>query len=406
MKRSEFNKDSNNQTHKREGIVLLLLIFAGLVGLVFWLLSSLRTDSVEESLSNSDSVVNTLFVMEGRGEVLFTDVFIYYPVSKRGSLINILGNTGAIFRSLDRVDRIDVIYAEKGIEVYKSEIENLIGQPIPFYVVLKLETFGSLTDMLGGMRVFIPEVVDVKDENGNRSLLPSGVVNLDGDKINTYLTYSRPDETDDDVIDRRQNVMLAFFNALGRNKRIMQNRAHFATISKNLESNLDEDALFKLFSEISQVDSERLIPQAITGLNRMVDGKMLLFPYYDGDLIKDVVKQVANSLITSSEDADGGRVYLLEILNGTTQSGLAHNTSRLMQSAGYDVLSTANADANNYERTVIINRIGNATVAKNLGDFIRCQNIIDEEINQDSEANVDFTIILGSDFDGRYVRAK
>ena len=48
-------------------------------------------------------------------------------------------------------------------------------------------------------------------------------------------------------------------------------------------------------------------------------------------------------------------------------------------------------------------------IAKNLGDFIRCTNIIDEEIKPESEgtesnSNVDFTIILGSDFDGRYVK--
>ena len=49
-------------------------------------------------------------------------------------MINILGNTGAIFQSIGRVDRIDAVYTEKGIETYKSEIEKLIGQEIPFYI--------------------------------------------------------------------------------------------------------------------------------------------------------------------------------------------------------------------------------------------------------------------------------
>lgn len=407
MKRSEFDRDTRGRTRRKEGFVFLVLILVILVGVAVWMLASLRRDTVEETLGSNDRVINTLFVMEGRdGEVLFTDVFIYYPVSRRGALINILGNTGGIYRSLDRVDRIDVIYAEKGIEVYKTEIENLIGQPIPFYVVLKLDTFGALTDMLGGMSVFIPEVVDVKSEAGERWLLPSGIVNLDGSKMNTYLTFSKPDDTEDDVIDRRQNVMVAFFNALGRNRRIVQDRESFAVLSGMFGSNLEEGPLFRLFSEISQVDAERLIPQAITGLQRMASGKMLLFPFYDGDLIKDVVKQAANSLVTAADDAGGGRVYVLEILNGTSQPGLARNTSVLMQSAGYDVLSTGNADSADYEKTTIINHIGNSEVAKNLGDFIRCQNIVDEEVSPDTEANVDFTLVLGRDFDGRYVRSR
>ncbi|MBR1721736.1 MAG: LytR C-terminal domain-containing protein, partial [Treponema sp.] len=85
------------------------------------------------------------------------------------------------------------------------------------------------------------------------------------------------------------------------------------------------------------------------------------------------------------------------------------NTMALLQSAGYDILSTGNADSNNYEKTVIINHIGNEEVAKNLGDFIRCTNIIEESVSSDVESmgavsNVDFTIILGKDFDGRYVK--
>jgi hypothetical protein len=49
-------------------------------------------------------------------------------------------------------------------------------------------------------------------------------------------------------------------------------------------------------------------------------------------------------------------------------------------------------------------------MAKRLGDFIRCTNIIEEEIKPMGEGEhaeeslVDFTVILGKDFDGRYVR--
>ena len=111
------------------GALFLVLIFVIIVGVATFIAMSLRVDTVDESLKN-DSVIKTLFVMEDKDQVLFTDIFIYYPVSQRGALINILGNTGAIFQSLGRVDRIDAIYTEKGIEVYKAEIEKLIGQPI------------------------------------------------------------------------------------------------------------------------------------------------------------------------------------------------------------------------------------------------------------------------------------
>ena len=57
---------------------------------------------------------------------------------------------------------------------------------------------------------------------------------------------------------------------------------------------------------------------------------------------------------------------------------------------------------------MIIDHIGNSEIAQIVGDFIRCKNIVEEDISADapnkSAAHVDFTIILGKDFDGRYVR--
>ena len=393
-----------NNGHSGLFFLLMFIILAGVGTFIFL---SLRVDTVEESLKNN-SVIKTLFVLEDKDQVLFTDVFIYYPVSQRGALINILGNTGAIFQSLGRVDRIDAIYTEKGIDVYKSEIEKLIGQEIPFYVEMNLSKFGELTDMMGGLKVFVPSPVDVKTDEGERWLLPSGAVNLDGDKINTYLTYSKVEEDESEIIERRQNVMIAFLSALNRESNQFLEKNCFPLYAEKMNSNLSEKDLRRLFSEISNIDSERLVPQTITGSSRLVDGKMLLFPYYDGQLIKDVVKQATISLV-SLDDVSINRIYVLEIQNGTTTQGLARNTAALLKSTGYDVLSTVNAERNDWEKTLIINHIGNAEIAKNLGDFIHCTNIVDEEIKPDSDgsesnSNVDFTIILGKDFDGRYVK--
>ena len=99
----------------------------------------------------------------------------------------------------------------------------------------------------------------------------------------------------------------------------------------------------------------------------------------------------------------------MEIQNGTTVQGLAKNTAALLQSIGYDVLTTTNADSNNYDKTIIIDHINNSQVASSLGEFIMCENIVVDEVQSEDaglDANllVDFTIILGKDFDGRYVR--
>jgi polyisoprenyl-teichoic acid--peptidoglycan teichoic acid transferase len=391
---------------EQKGAIFLLLIFIVIIGVLAFLIFSLREDPVAENLKK-DQVIKILFVMENKGKVLSTNLFVYYPPSKRGALINIPGNTGAIYESLGRVDRIDEIYAEKGISAYKSEIEKLCGVGLPFYIIVKLNDFMKLTDMMGGMKVLVPTPVDAVSKTGERWLLPSGAVTLDGDKIATYLTYTLADETDADITDRRQSVIVSFLSALNRNASMMLTKEHFKVYADKFISNVDINGVRKLFTEISGVDAERLVPQTITGTVRMVDNIKLLFPYYDGQLAKDVVKQTMNLLVSESGTMSS-RIYVLEIKNGTNVQGLAHNTAALLQSAGYDVLTTLNADSTDVEKTEIIDHIGNIEAAKNLGDFIRCKNISEEAVKpeneiESSDTNVDFTIVLGRDFDGRYV---
>ncbi|MFA6856228.1 MAG: LCP family protein [Treponema sp.] len=384
-------------------MVLVIAVSCIIVGL------SLRTDTVGESLEN-DQVIRVLYVMEDTpGDALMTEMIIYYPVSKKAAIVNIPANIGAIYGSLGRVDGISAVYKEKGIDVYKSEIENLLGTKIPFYTVVTLPDFVKLSDMMGGMRVFIPEPVDAVSENGERWLLPSGAVTLDGDKVSVYLRYRLPDENNTDVYERYQNVMIAFFTQLSDNKSVILGKKDFKLFSSLLSTNLNKKDFYRLMTLLSGMDTEYIIKQTVTGSARNVDGKIFVFPLNGGEFIKQAVAQSTNMLISTGSTMTS-RIYVLDIQNGTTEQGLAHNTAILFQNASYDILSSSNADRTDYEKTVIIDHIGNKEIARMVGDFIHCTNIQEEEVKPDdagtdTAANVDFTVILGKDFDGRYVRS-
>ena len=111
-----------------------------------------------------------------------------------------------------------MIYCEKGIAAYLRQIENLLGTSIPFYSIVTIDDFITLTDMMGGLRVFISAPVDSLSADGERWLLPSGAVTLDGDKVSTYLRYRLSEETDADVYERYQNIMITYFTQLSENK--------------------------------------------------------------------------------------------------------------------------------------------------------------------------------------------
>jgi anionic cell wall polymer biosynthesis LytR-Cps2A-Psr (LCP) family protein len=383
-------------------VIIVLVVALTAVSLV----RLLQTDAVAEIIKN-DSILKILFVLENNNTVLATDVFFYYPPLKRGALFDVPGNTGAIYSSLGRVDRIDSVFSEHGIAAYTAEISKLFDQSIPFTITISLDSLCKMTDLLGGLKVFVPYPVDIINENGERVLLPSGSVTLDGEKIRTYMTYVPLDENQTEAQDRRQNVVVALLNAINTQSKYFQDKKTFKLFSGLFTANYDREDLQRLLSEISGIDAEQLHPQSLSGTLQQVDAQQLLFPLYDGELVKDVVKQTVTSLV-SSADTQYSRVYVLEIQNGTTIQGFARNTAVLLQSVGYDVFSTVNAPSTDYEQTVIINHIGNDEIAKSLGDFIHCENIITEAIDETAditaESPVDFTIILGRDFDGRYVR--
>ncbi|MBE6344471.1 MAG: LytR family transcriptional regulator [Spirochaetaceae bacterium] len=389
-----------------KSMVFLIIIFAVIIIASVILVFALQVNPVEQILENGEPL-KILFVLKDDQGVLFTDVLVSYPLLSRGALFSVPGNTGAIYSSIGRVDRIDAIFMEKGVDVYRSEIEKLLNQEIPFSIVIDVKDFQILTDYLGGLKVFIPHPIDMTNETGERWLLPSGYVNLDGDKIHTYLYYYSQEESAGAIIDRYQNVMTAFLGALEKNSALIFEDKNFKNYGKLFSVNVDMEDLESLLKSIASIDSERLVFHTISGYTDVIDGKTLLMPRDDGQVARDLFNRTILALTTQGETMFD-RTYVLEVQNGTSVQGLARNTAILFRGHGYDVLNYKNADSNDYEKTVIINHIGNEEVAQALGNLILCNNIKLEEVLPDSEgsnaAQVDFTVILGEDFDGRYVR--
>lgn len=230
-----------NASAEKKGLVLLFGMFAIILGVVVFLVRNINNQAESEE----ELIVLTLIVIDdGKGNAVSTEVFLMYEPTGKGAVFDIPGNLGAIYSSLGRVDRIDQVYKERGIETYKTEIEKLIGKKIPNSLVITMDDFSTLTDILGGLKIFVPSPVDVKDENGQRYLLPSGAVTLDGDKIRTYMMYKSEDENDDSRDVRRRNAIVQFISAINEpeNEKSFLDKNNFSSYSKFFNSNSSEDS--------------------------------------------------------------------------------------------------------------------------------------------------------------------
>lgn len=393
---------------ERKGMIFLVLIIAIFLALIVSFYVYLRADSVKDKLK-TDPIIKALILIEDGPNVVFTDVFLAYAESGKGALITIPENTGAIYESLGRVDRIDAVFKEKGIDAYRREIEKLLDLELSYTIEIQLQDFERLADLLGGLGVFIPQQVDERGPNGEIWLLPSGAVRLFGSKVTTYMTYSLDTEEEDSVQERRQSMLVALLAALRKNRNIIFQRENFKHFASCFASNLNQKDFAELLELVTRIDYERVTQLEVTGLNQSVDGNVLLYPFRNGDFIKEVTRRTVSSIIQAS-GAAGDRTYVLEIQNGTKVQGLARNTQILLQGAGFEVLNVSNAPSNEYEQTEIVDLIGNRDAAKSLGDFIRCSKITEARVAAEGEnvetPNFDFILILGRDFDGRYVHGQ
>ena len=90
------------ENREKKGVVFLVVILAIIIGVGVFIAATLRVDPVAETLKK-EPVIKILFVLsDDSGNALSTDVFVYYPVSRKGALFDILGNTGSIYSSLGR----------------------------------------------------------------------------------------------------------------------------------------------------------------------------------------------------------------------------------------------------------------------------------------------------------------
>jgi hypothetical protein len=269
------------------------------------------------------------------------------------------------------------------------------------------------------VEIFIPSAVEIYDPE-YMVLFPSGVTRLDGDKALLYVSYELPEEERELAVFRRQRFFLGLLNRLGEKNEALKNPAETQIYRGLMSSGMSQRARQRLFDEFAGIDMSRTTVQSVGGNFREVSGQRLLFPDYDGTLIKDIIRQTLGRLTRQLEGSLSERVFTVEILNGSGVSGLAGRTAEVLRSFGYDVISIGNASRDDYAATEIIDHSGYEDMAKAFGDTIRCGKIRYEssvpgaadpadtgmEMDpQNFEYRADFTLILGKDFnfDGRHV---
>ena len=379
---------------------LLIIIGVLFLSAIIFVTMQVRTDKVEDEIKLKGEFSLLITIYDGL-KPLVNQVLFYNPETRKAAVFDIPVDTGTLITSLKRMDSLDVIFNVSQPEVYLKKMEELTGRSVPFYLFLSLEDVQKSVDLLGGVDIFNSSTFENVDVDP-MILLPSGTAVLDGEKAKLFVSLVDPDEPETDRIGRSQKFVQSFLRKSGDLQEYLKKDGVFSYFNSFLKTNMEERGLRSFLSELATMDLERLVFQRVMGSSRLVDGKTLLFPHYNGNLLKETVKQTWDSL-KSGEVGGIGTGVRLEILNGTPLAGLAANTVTLYRGFGLEVLPGKNAEKTNVLKTEVIVRKGDMDLGMRVAQYIKCANITAAE---DKSYPADVTLLLGKDFDGRYVRAE
>jgi len=377
--------------------LLLILIAALTLAVLVFVVLQVRTDKVKDTLDAGKDLAVLVVVTSG-DKPLFNEVTLYNPQTRKTAFVDVPPETGSLISSLSRVDALSALY-RTDMREYLAKIGQLTGLTVPFFIVLTAEQFEHQVDLLSGVELFVPSVIE-DSKADPMTLIPSGNLVLDGSKARDYLLYQDDSEEMSDRSARYQKIVQSLLRGWGENEAYLANDDVFPKFFASMKTNLEDTGLKTFLKVASGADWERVVFQRVLGTERLVDGKKLLFPHYNGNLLLETVRQVVEGLANKDADQLVNGTLTVEILNGTTRAGLASRTANLFRNFGYEILSAKNAE-NTQAETTIIDRTGNPDQAQKLADLIRCGKIVTQS---DASGSAMITIILGKDFDGRYVR--
>ncbi len=83
------------------------------------------------------------------------------------------------------------------------------------------------------------------------------------------------------------------------------------------------------------------------------------------------------------------------VLNGCGAEGVAEDVAATLRDAGFDIVGTGNADAFDYDRTLVVDRCGSGEKALKVGQALGCRLVLTQRVNAPSS---DVVVVIGSDW--------
>jgi LCP family protein required for cell wall assembly len=268
-------------------------------------------------------------------------------------------NTAAFYGELFK-------YPGGGPGLAKKTIEYNFGRTVHYYVLVDFNAFIKVVDTLGGIDIDVPKPINDPqypdmDFGYSPLYIPAGHIHMNGELA---LKYARTRHVDGDFgrSKRQLQVLMAIRDKALRLDIIPKLPSLLQSMWGTVETDLKPQEILALAQAAAKVKTENIktasIDQTMTVQFRTSNGADVL--WFDrakvGALFDQIIppENVPADLIKRIQQ-DGARIT---VLNGTSNARLAEQTTKYLQTQGFQIAAYGNADRFDYPKTILIDYSG------------------------------------------------
>lgn len=297
-------------------------------------------------------------------------------------------------------------YPGGGPQLAKDTVSSFIGRPVDYFVRVNFDGFREIIDLIGGIDLDVPytihdEQYPTADYGVEVFHLDAGLQHLDGA---TALKYARTRHTDGDYsrARRQQDIIRAVADRVLSAGMIAQLLPRTPQLMLALQNSIQTDIPIatglELANEVNSLSFQEIRQLVLDNQygeeTYSSDGAWILLP--DRARVRVAVDEFFRSSTgsTATADAPGVRV---EVLNGTSQPGVAAATAELLQSQGWNIVSVGDADRKDYVQTIVINYDAPDATAQKMSTDLQLEPTQAMLRGLDTKSAVNLRVVVGND---------
>ena len=430
------NKKAKEKKQKRKGgrifgkiILILLLIIIILAGVFAYKvykngggLTGIVSTLVGTDPEKTKNLPDFYCLLLGKSEAMTDTIMVakYSPSTGEATLLSIprdsfVGNNPNTATASDKINSKYQISPQKTIDAANK----LTGLNLKYYITVDTKALRDLVNAIGGVYFDVPIKMDYDDSSQNLYIhLEPGYQLLDGEKAEwlvrfrhnnngTSYSYEYGDNDLGRMRTQREFIMAVAKQAL-KLENITKINDILKIVEKEVETNIDWDTMMEYAPALLNINADNIKTGMLPGTAQYCNGVAVYL--VDEDESKELVNElfltpsstsneeentVSNEVAdeVSTETTTTQKNFTVEILNGTGSQTKLNQAITQLESQGYKISKKGNTNITS--ETTIINRTNNKAQEENL--LIALLGTGTSVMGEDN-SNVDFTIILGSDY--------